>query len=80
MINPEIVKADGEQLSNEGCLSVQHGITRGVVRRAMRVRVAYTDLNGDTRKAKLHGLWAAVAQHEIDHLNGILYTDKLVKG
>jgi len=79
MVNPEIVRADGEQESNEGCLSVAHGFTRGVVRRALRVRVAYTDILGAPRKIKLHGLWAAVAQHEIDHLNGILFTDH-VKG
>ena len=79
MINPEIVRADGEQLSNEGCLSVGRGIPRGVVRRAKRVVVKYVDVDSAERKAKLHGLWAACAQHEIDHLNGILYTDKVIK-
>lgn len=75
-INPEIAwesAEDGRML--EGCLSLP-GI-EGDVYRPQEVRVAYTDRKGARRERKLGGLEARCAQHEIDHLNGVLFVDRM---
>jgi peptide deformylase len=77
LINPEIVKVEGEQVGEEGCLSVPGYV--GVVRRARQVIVK--GLNRKGKEVKLTGedLLARAFQHEIDHLDGILFTDRLEK-
>ena len=60
----------------DGCLSIDDAA--GVVRRAHAVRLAFVDERGAERSVALRGFWAAVAQHELDHLDGVLFTDKLV--
>lgn len=75
MVNPEIVEADGKQCDYEGCLSVPG--KSGMVERALHVKVRYLDENGEERELDAQGLLARAVQHEIDHLNGILYVDKL---
>ena len=74
MINPKVVKAEGEQLGVEGCLSVP-GL-QGEVRRANEIVVKGVDLDGKALKVKAEGLLARIFQHELDHLNGKLFIDR----
>jgi peptide deformylase len=74
LINPKIVSAKGEQIGVEGCLSVP-GL-QGEVVRAEEVVVKGMDLNGKNLKVKADGLLARIFQHEIDHLDGILFIDR----
>ena len=77
LINPEIVKATGEQLEPpEGCLSIPNWI--GTVPRADRVVVKARDLDFKEIRIRADGFLARVLQHEIDHLDGILFTDRVV--
>ncbi|KEO81956.1 peptide deformylase [Tumebacillus flagellatus] len=73
LVNPEIVHSEGEQLGPEGCLSIP-GVT-GDVLRAMRVTVKALDQDGKEMEFKAEGLLARCILHEIDHLNGVLFTD-----
>lgn len=75
LINPVILKMAGEQLEPpEGCLSLP-GLM-GNVRRAQTIWVKATNLQGKTIKFKAEGLTARVIQHEVDHLDGILFIDR----
>ncbi|GIO83749.1 peptide deformylase [Paenibacillus faecis] len=73
LINPEIVSKEGEQFGPEGCLSIPG--YRGDVRRAQTVTVKGLDRNGNEVTYTGSDLLARAFQHEIDHLNGVLYTD-----
>lgn len=73
LINPEIVASSGEQLGSEGCLSIP--ALNGEVRRAMEVTVKGLDRNGKEITITGSELLARALQHEIDHLNGVLFTD-----
>jgi peptide deformylase len=76
LINPEIVKSSGETELDEGCLSVP-GFW-GRLHRAERVSVKALDRHGkELRIRDAEGLFAQALQHEIDHLDGILFTDRL---
>lgn len=75
-VNPTIVKSEGEQLSVEGCLSVPG--RGGRVQRAYKVWVEFSTPGFPGReRVKFKGFMAVAAQHEIDHLDGVLFTDKL---
>jgi peptide deformylase len=76
MVNPEIVKAEGEQRGVDGCLSIPgyYGVN---VRRAAHVVVKGQDVRGKPLRVSAEGLFAWALQHEIDHLDGILYLDRL---
>ena len=74
-INPEILEREGEQVCQEGCLSVP-GIYADVTR-AERIRVRAQDRNGDAYEMEADGLLAVCIQHEIDHLDGKLFVDYL---
>ena len=74
LINPEIVESDGDQYGEEGCLSVPGYV--GMVHRAEYVRISGLDRNGDPVEYEGEGLLARAFQHEYDHLDGILYTQK----
>jgi len=76
MINPEIVKAEGEVLGTEGCLSIP-GYAGDNIRRAERIVVKGQDVRGKAIKVNAEGWFARVLQHEIDHLDGILFLDRL---
>lgn len=78
MVNPVIKSRRGEQRVDDGCLSVAAGARRGVTLRASEVYVEFQDLNGEPRKALARGLRAAIVQHEVDHLDGILWIDKAI--
>jgi peptide deformylase len=77
-INPEIL-ASSEELSvyEEGCLSIPEYYE--AVERPARVRVRFTDLDGKLHEEDAEGLFATCIQHEIDHLNGVLFVDYLSK-
>jgi peptide deformylase len=77
-INPEIVSSS-EELSvyEEGCLSIPEYYEE--VERPARVRVRFTDLDGKVHEEDADGLFATCIQHEIDHLNGVLFVDYLSK-
>jgi peptide deformylase len=75
LINPEIVRRKGERLVTEGCLSVPGYF--GVIKRAESVRAKGRDAEGKEVKIKADELLAQALEHEIDHLNGMLYTDHL---
>jgi peptide deformylase len=75
LINPEIVEADDEGLSEEGCLSVP-GIYEPV-RRFQHVRVRSLDRDGKETEVDAYGLLAVCIQHEMDHLEGKLFVDYL---
>ncbi len=77
LVNPELVKAEGEQYGEEGCLSIPGYV--GMVRRAMKVSVKGLNRKGKEVRVKGEGLLARALLHEIDHLDGILYTDRLEK-
>lgn len=74
-INPRILEAEGEMVTEEGCLSV--GDFRAEVKRARKIRLAYQTLSGEPREEVLEDLAAVCLQHEIDHLNGKLFIDHL---
>jgi len=74
-VNPEIVAREGESLEEEGCLSVP-GFWASV-NRAAKVRMRYQDVTGKTLEREAEGLLAICMQHEIDHLEGILFVDRL---
>lgn len=73
LLNPEIAAQEGVSLDSEGCLSVP-GIF-GEVERSTRVTVEYTTRYGKHRKLEAENLLARCIQHELDHLNGILFID-----
>jgi peptide deformylase len=74
-INPEIVDSQGEITMDEGCLSVP-GVTEAVTR-PEEIMLKYQDIKGNEKNEKFEGWNARVIQHEIDHLNGILFIDYL---
>ena len=75
LINPQIVRKTGERLVNEGCLSVPGYV--GEIKRAEKVTVKGRDRNGKEIRIKADELLAQALEHEIDHLNGVLYIDHL---
>ena len=77
-VNPKIVaKSFGKVDSEEGCLSVP-GVY-GIVKRHKKVKVEAYDKTGVKRTMAVHGFPAIIFQHEIDHLDGVLFVDKVVK-
>ncbi|MFC1725251.1 peptide deformylase [candidate division KSB1 bacterium] len=73
LINPEILDSEGDIIMEEGCLSVP-GIYEEV-KRAEKITVQFQSVDGSTNKWTCEGLLARVIQHEIDHLDGILFPD-----
>ena len=75
LINPRVTKREGEVEAEEGCLSLPDLF--GDVKRAEYVQVRYVDQNGEEQTLEAEGLLARAIQHEIDHLNGVLFIDRL---
>ncbi|OIO73397.1 MAG: peptide deformylase [Zetaproteobacteria bacterium CG1_02_53_45] len=76
MANPVVEEMDGETLGREGCLSVPDWV--GMVKRAQTILVSYDDLHGQRRQIESSGFEARVIQHEVDHLDGILFIDRVI--
>jgi peptide deformylase len=74
-VNPRVLEASGELVTEEGCLSVVEFTAE--VRRAQRIELEYQTLEGELRRETLEDLGAVCLQHEIDHLNGKLFIDHL---
>lgn len=74
-VNPEIIAREGEVCEEEGCLSVPEYSAR--IPRSAKVTARYLDLDGNTLVREAEGLLAVAFQHEIDHLDGILFVDRL---
>ena len=75
LANPEIIIAEGELTIEEGCLSVPD--YQAEVKRHERVTVRGLDIHGEEVEIEAEGLLAVVLQHEIDHLNGVLFIDRI---
>ncbi len=75
IINPEIISTEGSVIEEEGCLSIPDYAEK--VKRAARVKVRAQDRTGKQFELEAEGLMAKALQHEIDHLNGLLFVDKL---
>jgi peptide deformylase len=75
IINPELIVMEGSVLEEEGCLSIPDYAEK--VRRAARVKVRAQDRTGKQFELEAEGLMAKALQHEIDHLNGLLFVDRL---
>jgi len=77
-INPEILWASEERSTyEEGCLSIPEYYEE--VERPAQVKVRYTDLDGNAQEVEANGLLATCLQHEVDHLNGVLFIDHISK-
>ena len=77
MINPEFVPLTNEMVKDyEGCLSIPS--IRALVPRYQSIRVSYTDLTGQRLEVDFEGFIARVFQHEYDHLNGLVYLDRVI--
>jgi peptide deformylase len=74
-VNPEIVESEGESFEEEGCLSVPGYYCK--IKRSAEVTVRYLDLEGAEQTLATEGLLAVAFQHEIDHLDGVLFVDHL---
>lgn len=75
ILNPEILSSEGEQFEEEACLSMVGAYDK--VKRAKKLRLRSMDLSGKTVEFDVEDLMAVCVQHEIDHLNGILFIDHL---
>ena len=77
MVNPEIIATEGEQDGPEGCLSVPG--RRGMVKRPMKVHARFQDRSGEWYEIEAEDLLARCIMHETDHLDGVLYVDKMYR-
>ncbi len=75
IINPEVLSLEGSVVEDEGCLSIPEYSEK--VKRAAKIRVRAQDRTGKPFEIEAEGLLAKALQHEIDHLNGLLYIDRL---
>ena len=76
MVNPKIlVRSEDMRMHEEGCLSIPDFIAE--VERPAKTRVSYIDREGKEQETELEGIWSTLVQHEIDHLNGVLFIDYL---
>jgi len=75
-INPEILQKEGNKIDREGCLSVPE--REGPVPRAEKVKLRYQTLTDEEVEAVFSDLEARVIQHELDHLDGVLFVDKVI--
>ncbi|MFT4579229.1 MAG: peptide deformylase [Nitrospinales bacterium] len=77
LINPEITAMEGSEIGEEGCLSIPDMVAE--VNRATQIEVKAIDLNGNDVRFEAKGYLARALQHEMDHLNGVLFWDSLGK-
>jgi peptide deformylase len=75
LVNPRIVERQGQQVFREGCMSVPD--YTGNVARACEITLEYSDLQGGVRQLEARGFEAVAIQHELDHLDGLLFLDRV---
>jgi peptide deformylase len=76
MVNPEILARSEEmRVHEEGCLSIPEFTAE--IERPAKTRVSFIDREGKKQEMELEGIWSTLVQHEIDHLNGVLFIDYL---
>jgi peptide deformylase len=81
VINPKIISHSAAMVylpEGEGCLSVDRDV-KGYVPRYERIKISYTDEKGEQIEMRLKGIASVIVQHEIDHLNGIMFYDRINK-
>ena len=78
LINPKIIKQEGEQEVEEGCLSFPNQFAKII--RPAKVTIEALDENGQKMRIEAEGLLAQAISHELDHLDGILFIDKIIPG
>lgn len=78
LVNPKIIKQDGKQEVEEGCLSFPNQYAKII--RPAKVTIEALNENGKKVKIKAEGLLAQAISHEIDHLDGVLFVDKIIPG
>jgi peptide deformylase len=76
LINPEIIASEGQMSEEEGCMSVSGGIYESV-KRAAKIKVRALNQEGETIEFEAEGFMAKCIQHELDHLDGVLFIDRL---
>ncbi len=76
MVNPEVVAREGAAVMREGCMSIPD--YTGDVERATAITVHFTDESGNAREVAAEGFEAVAIQHEMDHLDGVLFLDRIV--
>jgi len=74
-INPEILESEGESVLEEGCLSLPN--IREEVSRPETITLRYQKIDGEIVEKRVDGLFTRVIQHEMDHLNGVLFVDRI---
>ena len=78
LINPKIVKKSPKRVEmEEGCLSIPNVF--GMVKRPEKITVEAQNLDGEKHKFEASGMLSRVIQHEVDHLDGVLFTSKMIK-
>lgn len=76
VVNPQLTDLEGEDIEFEGCLSLPQQYGR--VKRAQKLKLTYQDLEGKQCELEAEGLTARCIQHEYDHLEGIMFTEKMI--
>ena len=76
LVNPQLIERNGTQIVPEGCLSIP-GLYVDELERDLRVKVRYQDVAGNEQELEAEGHFAQVLQHEYDHLEGVLFFDRL---
>jgi peptide deformylase len=76
LVNPKIITAEGEAYEPEGCMSVPGGIYEAI-KRAAKITFHALDYQGEPFEMEVEGFMAKLVQHEIDHLNGMIFIDRL---
>lgn len=77
LVNPVLIRSSGKCVDNEGCLSIE--AFRGLVERPQKIDIEYFDRSGHKHSLHAEGYFARVFLHEMDHLDGILFSDKMKK-
>lgn len=77
LVNPEVVERSGEQYEIEGCMSVYPNAVHEKVKRAQKVKVRAQNRYGERIEIEAEGFFAKCLQHEIDHLEGVVFLDRL---
>ncbi|MCK9328874.1 MAG: peptide deformylase [Candidatus Cloacimonetes bacterium] len=77
IINPEIISFEGEQEGDEGCLSLPNIFEK--VKRFKTIKIRYKDIKWNTKIIEVSDLFAVIIQHENDHLDGVLFIDRITK-